>query len=357
MSRCAKGEAQGGAATWQLQRRGVDHGRFYELDDGADADHAPDAWQRGQPIRWAGLLRRACTRDFRAEVSESLAMFERLRDGARWLDECDLRLCEQDEAAGEAFVYTSSTVDRAEEREIERLFINAVDDQDGIIAEDLTARLSWIANDPDDLSLRARFSFGHEATGDWLDLSDERSDAADRLAAAMFPESAAIDAAQLRDRVAEQHGRPVRFTERIVYSNAPGGGAVFHHDADPGQRGVVFAQLAGATAWLALPRDALARALADFDPRQFAAAAEADAALESPSAATRKILDMTPEFTELLCDRGALYVLHPGDVMLLPSPEPAHAAWHSVFALGQRASLAHSYGIFDARAAGTPIED
>jgi hypothetical protein len=48
-------------------------------------------------------------------------------------------------------------------------------------------------------------------------------------------------------------------------------------------------------------------------------------------------------------ERGALSILAAGDILLLPSPGPDDAAWHSVFALGSRPSLAHSYGIFAAR--------
>ena len=62
--------------------------------------------------------------------------------------------------------------------------------------------------------------------------------------------------------VADLAGTPVRFSERIVYSNSPGGGAVFHHDSEPDQVGVVYGQLAGETAWLALPKRELAAAVA-----------------------------------------------------------------------------------------------
>jgi len=38
----------------------------------------------------------------------------------------------------------------------------------------------------------------------------------------------------------------------------------------------------------------------------------------------------------------------PGDALLLPSHDAERVAWHSVFAIGSEASLAHSYGIFAA---------
>ena len=39
------------------------------------------------------------------------------------------------------------------------------------------------------------------------------------------------------------------------------GGAVFHHDAEPGQLGVCFSQLEGNTAWLAIGKQRLAALL------------------------------------------------------------------------------------------------
>jgi hypothetical protein len=48
-----------------------------------------------------------------------------------------------------------------------------------------------------------------------------------------------------------------------------------------------------------------------------------------------------------LVARGAFFRLEAGDVLILPSPSPAVCAWHSVFALGARPSVAHSYGLFE----------
>jgi hypothetical protein len=47
-----------------------------------------------------------------------------------------------------------------------------------------------------------------------------------------------------------------------------------------------------------------------------------------------------------LSAHGAVYVLEAGDSILLPSQAFDDCAWHSVIALGDRPSLAHSYGIF-----------
>jgi hypothetical protein len=143
----------------------------------------------------------------------------------------------------------------------------------------------------------------------------------------------------------------VRFSERIVYSNAPGGGAAFHCDADPTQRGVVYGQLVGATAWLALPKRELCRAIvAHVGGRSGLPGSEAEAmaALEhDDDEALDELLNRDPAFTARLASAGFLSVLHAGDAILLPSHGPDDVAWHSVFALGDEPSLAHSYGMFE----------
>ena len=54
------------------------------------------------------------------------------------------------------------------------------------------------------------------------------------------------------------------YVERIVYFNAPEGGAQFHHDVERGHLGVVFAQLSGRTAWLTLSTEQLLDAMQNF---------------------------------------------------------------------------------------------
>jgi hypothetical protein len=210
--------------------------------------------------------------------------------------------------------------------------------------------------------MRIRFSFGGERLDDWRS-DPERALAADELAEAVFPECRLLTAHRaVASRLRSWTGAPVRFSERIVFSNAPGGGAVFHHDAEDGQLGVAYAQLAGRTAWLALSKRALAEEIAarprsarrsparpDGTRAGRARAAAVLRRLESHDPAMDRLLNRTPAFTGRLIERGALYVLRAGDVLLLPSHGPDEAAWHSVFALGRRPSLAHSHGLFRAR--------
>ena len=319
-----------------LDRRGVPHG-YVVPEPLEETTDAAAAWRRGAPIVLPGLLADGID-EYANEIGNTLRCFAHLRDGGSWLDACDLLL--GDEAG---FAYSGSTVDHGDAREIERLFVDAVDDSGAKVARDLTARASWIADDESDLSMRIRFSFGHESLREWLDVADPRAAWSDRFAAAVFPECAVLDNEENRGRLAEWRGAEVRLSERIVYSNAPGGGAVFHHDADPHQRGVLFGQLEGRTAWLALPQSELDAAITAHTD------AFGEAPLDHPIGEDLwRLLNMTPAFTQRLAESGALRVLGPGDAIVLPTPDPDHIAWHSVFALGAEPSLAHSYGIFDA---------
>jgi hypothetical protein len=335
-------------------RRGVRHGWVLEpprvpSDVGEDRflREARRRWARARPVPLPGALSDSLAR-LRPEVRRSLALFERLRAGRSFQDELWSRLREVD-----AFAPAGVTVNLGDPREIEKVFANAR--RGGrVAARDLYAKLSWISHDERDPSLRIRFSFGSEDLLEWQ-AETRRASWADRFAQALFPECAAIAAnAPLVGLVERLAGRRVRFSERIVYSNAPGGGASFHADLEPYQLGVVYGQLAGSTAWLALPRQELAEEVALWARRRRRArtstARRALRALDREGAPElARLLDSTPSFTGALARRGALLVLRAGDALLLPSPGPERIAWHSVFALGSSPSLAHSYGIFARR--------
>ncbi|MFO1052316.1 MAG: hypothetical protein U1F36_08895 [Planctomycetota bacterium] len=324
-----------------LQRRGIDHGRVH-AGSAAPAEGGVIAtrWAEGEAVLLPGLAS-AVVQSARSAIRESLATFERLREGDSFLDEIDARLGDD-----EYFRYAGSTVDHADAREIERLFVDVPGDKDHKRVRDLTARLSWIAHDENDTSLRIRFSFGHESTRDWL-TPDRHAAWSDRFAERTFPENAALRRLPaLRQTLDSLLAQPWRLSELIVYSNAPGGGAVFHHDADPGQRGVVYAQLDGNTVWLACPRRALAATAArigDLDADAVFRRMEDDG-----DQSLWTLLNATPALTGALAAQGRLFVLQPGDVLLLPSRSAEECCWHSVFGVGRKPSLAHSMAIFDA---------
>ena len=337
-----------GREVFALRRRGAELGHAVVVDRTPPSEREALArWQRSEAVFWPGLLGDGPARHAPA-IAASLAMFDRLRRGAPFLDELDRRL--RDDAD---LRYAGSTRDRNDPREIERVFVDAAPGGE-VVAQDLWAKLTWIADDEHDRSLRIRFSAGLEQLEEWMQATDRTAGWVDQFAARAFPECAAVlGCAPLRQLLARLLRRPHRLSERIVYNNAPNGGAVFHHDAEPGQLGVVFSQLEGHTAWLAIGKRRLAALLAPSpQPRDVRAAmARLD---DGDDAALYRRLNRDEAFTATLAAHGALFVLQPGDVILLPSQGFDDVAWHSVIALGRRPSLAHSYGLFP-RAADYPM--
>jgi hypothetical protein len=349
-------KAPSGAA--RLERRGVRHGWVSSAGKGARVDPASEAarddaldrWPRARAIHLPGALASDVRKRARS-IRATLTLFERLRRGASFQDALWAR------AARDArFEPAGATRDLGDAREIEKVFADARSGR-RLVARDLYAKLSWISHDPRDVSLRIRFSFGAEQLFDWQ-REVRRAPWSDGLAEAVFPECAVLTANEaLVELIERACGRRARFSERIVYNNAPGGGAVFHCDVEPNQLGVVYGQLAGETGWLALPKRELAAELVDFvHGTQLARKAPTVRKTlrwldDEDDRELGRILNHTPRFTRRLVERGAFVRLRAGDALLLPSPGPDDACWHSVFALGRAPSLAHSYGIFAARRA------
>ena len=317
-----------------LRRRGVLHGRFVATQH---REQSPvTAWASDAPVHVPGMLR-DLTRDQAAAIRRSRALFARLAEGSDPSREIWRRL-----GANRHFNSAGSSVDAGEPREIEKVQVDFVR-AGRIVAGDLFAKFSWIRPELKDASLRIRFSFGDERAQDWLRDRARRA-AANDYCEAVFPESAAIaQHRRLRRLLSQCAGHRLSMCERIVFANAPGGGARFHHDAEPTQRGVLYVQLAGATAWLALPK----RELAALWRLGTSPGSDSLRRLDRDDAATDRRLNSDPRLTQSLAERGHLYVLRPGDVLLLPSHGHDDCAWHSVFALGRLPSLAHSYGLFD----------
>jgi hypothetical protein len=331
-----------GRGVHALIRRGADLGFAVEVDRSPPSPAAALArWRAAEPVFLPGILGQRPLR-WAGAIDRSLRMFDRLRNGGTLLDELEPRLAEDANLR-----YAGSTIDRSDPREIERVFVDAeVDGQP--IAQDLWAMLAWIANDESDRSLRIRFSAGKDRVEDWLQTTDLTAGWVDQFASRAFPECEAILlCAELRRCLDALLARPYRLSERILYNNAPGGGAVFHHDAEPGQLGVCFSQLQGMTAWLSIGKRRLARLL--HQRRACASQRAAMAALDqNDDRALWQLMNRSAEFTALLAAHGALFVLHAGDSILLPSHGIDDVAWHSVLALGPKPSLAHSYGLFAA---------
>jgi len=193
-------------------------------------------------------------------------------------------------AAPRGFRWAGVSVNATDRREMHKLHVKP---------GGLYVKVNWLSAHPGDASLRLRFSYGTEIVDDFVD-DPAQARASVRLAEGLFPEC----------RRVTRRRWPVRgrFIQPIVYANAPDGGALFHHDDVPGQAAVVFAQFAGRTAWLALP----------------ARGRPAD----------------TPATTRRLAAEGWLFLLRPGDAIVMP-----RRVWHSVFTVGRGPNLALSVGI------------
>jgi hypothetical protein len=331
-----------GRSVWPLRRRGAVLGFAVEVDRAPrPAAQLKATWDAAEPVFLPGVLGSRPTR-FAAAIEQSLRMFDRLRRGGGLLPELERRLADDPDLR-----YAGSTVDRSDPREIERVFVDA-GPEDQPLATDLWAMLAWIANDESDRSLRIRFSAGKDRLEDWMQSTDLTAGWVDQFASRAFPECEAIlGCAALRTTLDALLQRPHRLSERILYNNAPGGGAVFHHDAEPGQLGVCFSQLQGHTAWLSIGKRRLARLV-----HRCGGAASVRAAMaaldQNDDEALWRLMNRDAPFTAQLAAHGALFVLQAGDSILLPSHGIDDVAWHSVLALGSKPSLAHSYGLFAA---------
>lgn len=346
-----------GAGFRALVRRGARLGWFDASAPhaGEDAGAAAQRWRACEPLVLRGAVA-AGAEAWRSELAATLAMFERLRRGASFQDEVWKRLAGR---RGPRFAPAGAACDMYDPREVEKVYAHALGAGGRAVARDLYAKLAWIAHDERDASLRIRFSFGSESLLEWTK-DARRAVWSDRFANALFPETDAVLARRaLLARIERLAGRALRFSERIVYNNAPGGGAVFHHDAEPHQLGVLYSQLAGETAWFALskrslaalvseharaerPRSALARRVTTPSRTLRALEAEDDGELY-------RLLNEDAAFARRLVLGGHAFRLRSGDAVVLPSRGPDDTCWHSVFALGARPSLAHSYGIFARR--------
>jgi hypothetical protein len=366
-----------------LERRGLWCGRWIELPEELDprarlprASRQRQRVREARPLVWRGWLSEALPR-WRSELfrSERLpARFAAALDPAR---ELRAWIAGQLGARGSDFVLLDEAAPLEDpQRDLAKLLLRAK-----FLPPDgppLWAKLGRLSDHPGDASLRLRLGFGREVDDD--DNPDPRGlEAVARLAARLWPERAAIAGdRRLWAALAELFDAPLRPSQDILYWNRPQGGARFHHDAfreqDDAQRGVLFAQLAGRTAWAALSIADLARRALEF--RAELARGEAPWVLEelAPSGALEALdslaadplalrrelglpgqgrlgplIDQAPEFLGFLAERGHAAILHPGDLILLPNHGRLATAMHSVFCASNAQNLALSLGLFPSR--------
>jgi hypothetical protein len=328
-------------------------------------DTARRAWRTARPIMLPGYVADALPAH-RRDIAQSSVLMQAVLNGAN----CEELLLQEPYAGrlDSRFELLAATYDEGDPQEIVKIEFDAVRDGD-IVAENLWVKLSWLSYAERDASLRFRFSFGLENYED-VAADPERQAFAAALTEALFPESAIISTdPRLRNFLRDLlHAEDLMYVERIVYFNAPEGGAQFHHDVERGHLGVVFAQLSGRTAWLALSTEQLLDAIHDFLTGPLAENAMAKTIKSKKTrtaliniAADRdglsdylnkrdydpleQLMNRTPAFTRHLIDRGHAYILHPGDLILLPQLDAAHCSWHAVYCLDDVPGEALSFAV------------
>ena len=357
-----------------LIRRGFQLGWVKERQRVAMPDRSEiiSCWKQDKAIMLPALL---TLNAWQADIEQSHRLMQSTLESGELTPSLDLP--PYTDRLGDQFPLVASSMEEHDEQAIEKVYFDAVPvDSDGevlskdseAVAEGLWCKASWLSFLEDDASLRFRFSFGMECMED-VAADPLRQFWAGKLCDALFPESAALtDNNQLLPILQDMLGGTAAFVERIVYFNAPRGGAQMHHDVERGHDGVVFAQLSGSTFWLALAKPVLMDELINFTSDKNNAAAIASvipdandqaslqkllqdrAALsdymdENDHELVEAVMDRSPAFIEHLIAQGFAYILHAGDVLLMPQRDLDNCVWHSVCCLGDEPGEAVSFAI------------
>ncbi len=340
-----------------LTRRGLHLGYVRQVSPPppADAAAAVAAWRRDAAAHLPGWLA-ALLPQADAWLSASMRMMTELLDG----EPLEALLDAPQVAARLArnapvFALVAASMEEHDAQAIGKVWFDAEDAQGP--AEDLWCKASWLSFHDEDASLRFRFSFGMEGFED-VAADARREWLAGELCSRVFPESALLaDDAATQALARKLVGGNPGFVERIVYFNAPDGGAQFHHDVERGHAGVIYAQLSGRTFWLALGKQALMDEIIAFladapadewrELRAVATDRQALAALmnEDDHEAVEALVDREPAFVGRLIERGHGWWLEPGDVLLMPQRDLEHCVWHTVYCLDDAPGEALSFAL------------
>jgi len=331
-----------------LCRRGLDLGWVGEdtRPSMPDAGVIRHAWQHDRAVLLPGMLDVTAAE---ADIRQAHLLMEHVLDAGSMVAMLDAPPYARRLAGRFALVAVSG--EEHDAQGIEKLYFDACEDDR---AENLWCKASWLSFHDEDASLRFRFSFGMEGFED-VAADPERQRRAGTLTEAVFPESRLITENEtLLPLLRAVLGGDPAFVERIVYFNAPNGGAQMHHDVERGHAGVVYGQLSGSTFWLAAAKPVLMDELIAFAGHHPDAIAEVlpDAAMRNELASllagrtalaaymdepdhelVEAVMDRSPAFIRHMVSRGYSYVLHPGDVLLMPQRDLETCVWHTVFCL------------------------
>ncbi|MDQ6991927.1 MAG: hypothetical protein Q9M31_00495 [Mariprofundus sp.] len=347
-----------------IHRRGFDLG-WVKVDKQlpmADSAAILACWKQDQAVLLPSMIN---TLPFQSAIEQSHHLMQQLLETEELLPLFDT---EPYLSRLQQLPLLASSAEEHDKQGIEKLYFDAESKEGELIAEGLWCKASWLSFHDDDASLRFRFSFGMEGFED-VAADPLKQQWAGTLCDALFPESAAItnDSSLLPLLTELLEGEPA-FVERIVYFNAPNGGAQMHHDVERGHAGVVYAQLTGATFWLALAKpllidelilfaadsnnnDAIQAVLPDEKERTALStllqdrAALAEYMDEPDHELLEALMDRCPDFNGYLCKRGYGYILQAGDLLLLPQRDLDHCVWHAVTCLGDQPGEALSFAL------------
>jgi len=331
------------ADTLLLKRRGFEYGRVCEDSRPAmpSADVITRKWRHDAPVQLPGMLE-ADLKRYKNDIAHSRTLMKRLLDGSELAELLDAepivsRLCPR-------FALVASSTEEHDSQGIEKAYFD-VEEANNCVAEDLWCKASWLSFHDEDVSLRFRFSFGMEGYED-VAADPVRQHWAGVLCDKVFPESVAITGnADVSTMLHELLGTEPAFVERIVYFNAPNGGAQFHHDVERGHAGVIYAQITGRTFWLAASKPKLMDEIETFlmqadenawqKLRKLATNRDALSAYldESDHETVEALIDRDPAFVQHMVVQGYGFLLQPGDVLLMPQRNLETCVWHSVFCL------------------------
>lgn len=338
----------------KLLRRGLTYGWIkvpgkVEMPDMVEIKRA---WQNNEAILLPNLLAEPLP-NFKEDIEQAHRLMEQVLEGEELST-----LFESEPYASrlkEEFDLSSASFEEHDDQGIEKVFFDAWQEDD-IVADDLWCKASWLSFDEEDASLRFRFSFGMEGYED-VAADPERQVWAAKLTDLIFPESSILtENAQVKKVLSDMlESERISFAEKIVYFNAPNGGAQMHHDVERGHDGVVFAQLSGSTFWLAIAKPKLMAEIESFlqqnpgwpklrelvsDPKSFS-----DYLDEDDHEWVEALIDRSPDFFKFLIEKGYAYVLDAGDVLLMPQYSLDSCVWHSVICLGSEPGEALSFAL------------
>lgn len=339
-----------------LRRRGIDFGRIELLSRPKmpEIEEIKRLWRNNEAIFLPSILADSLPR-FEQDIAKAHRLMEHTLDGVDVSEQ--FATGEYAERLNPHFSLSGTSYEDNDDQGIEKIYFDAWEDDD-IVADDLWCKASWLSFEEDDASLRFRFSFGFEGYED-VASDPERQNWAAKLTDAIFPESFAVTENSLLNPLLQAllECKHPSFTERIVYFNAPNGGAQMHHDVERGHEGVIFAQMSGVTFWLALSKPRLMDEIESF---LSIAPAHEWVELRKLAANRRKLsdyleardhewaealIDRSPLFVQQLIEREYAFVLKPGDALLLPQSSLDDCVWHSVFCLGDEAGEGMSFAL------------